>query len=167
MKTVFRTLAAALTASALLPQEAAAQLSTPPVISSDMVLQQGREVPVWGKAAPGERVTVSFGGQKAKAKAAADSTWSVTLKPMQADATPRTLTIKGRKETIELTNVVVGEVWIAAGQSNMQYAMRRQKGFVPPARGVDSAQAELQHPLLRAGKVAYRVYAQRRQPHPR
>ena len=146
MKTVFRTLAAALTASALLPQEAAAQLSTPPVISSDMVLQQGREVPVWGKAAPGERVTVSFGGQKAKAKAAADSTWSVTLKPMQADATPRTLTIKGRKETIELTNVVVGEVWIAAGQSNMQYAMRRQKGFVPPANGVDSAQAELQQP---------------------
>ena len=85
---------------------ASAQLSTPPVISSDMVLQQGREVPVWGKAAPGERVTVTFGKQKVKAKAAADSTWSVSLEPMEADATPRTLTIKGKEQTLEYTNEV-------------------------------------------------------------
>ena len=133
-------------AAAMAAAAASAQLSTPPVISSDMVLQQGREVPIWGKAAPGERVTVSFGGQKARAKAAADSTWSVTLKPMQATATPRTLTIKGRRETLEYTNVVVGEVWVAAGQSNMQYPMRRGKVFVAPARGVDSAQVELRQP---------------------
>ena len=125
---------------------ASAQLSTPPVISSDMVLQQGREVPVWGKAAPGERITVTFGKQKVKAKAAADSTWSVSLKPMEADATPRTLTIKGKEQTLEYTNVVVGEVWVAAGQSNMQYPMRRGKVFAAPACGVDSAQVELQQP---------------------
>ena len=125
---------------------ASAQLSTPPVISSDMVLQQGREVPVWGKAAPGERVTVTFGKQKVKAKAAADSTWSVSLEPMEADATPRTLTIKGKEQTLEYTNVVVGEVWVAAGQSNMQYPMRRGKVFAAPACGVDSAQVELRQP---------------------
>lgn len=133
-------------AAAMAAAAAKAQLSTPPVISSDMVLQQGREVPIWGKAAPGERVTVSFGGQKARAKAAADSTWSVTLKPMEATATPRTLTIKGKGQTIEYTNVVVGEVWVAAGQSNMEYSMRRHKAFVAPAHGVDSAQLELRKP---------------------
>lgn len=125
---------------------AQAKLTTPPVISSNMVLQQGRTVPIWGKAAPGERITVTFGRQKQKAKAAADSTWRVELQPMQADATPRALTIKGRSEVIECENVVVGEVWIAAGQSNMEYSMRRHKAFVPPAKGVDSAEIEMQKP---------------------
>lgn len=129
-----------------------AQLSTPPVLSSDMVLQQGRPVPVWGKAAPGERITVTFGKHKARARAASDSTWSVTLSPMQATATPRTLTIKSRNQSLEYTNVVVGEVWIAAGQSNMQYPMRRGKAFAAPARGIDSAAVELQkapNPMIR------------------
>lgn len=135
-----------------------ARISTPPILSSDMVLQQGRPVPVWGKAAPGERITVTFGKQKTSTRAAADSSWRVTLKPMAASATPRTLTIKGRRETIEYTNVVVGEVWIAAGQSNMQYSMRRHKAFVPPAHGVDSAIVEMQKPA----NAMLRVYVSAR-----
>ena len=135
-----------------------ARISTPPILSSDMVLQQGRPVPVWGKAAPGERITVTFGKQKTSTRAAADSSWLVTLKPMAASATPRTLTIKGRRETIEYTNVVVGEVWIAAGQSNMQYSMRRHKAFVPPAHGVDSAIVEMQKPA----NAMLRVYVSAR-----
>ena len=135
-----------------------ARISTPPILSSDMVLQQGRPVPVWGKAAPGERITVTFGKQKTSTRAAADSSWRVTLKPMAASATPRTLTIKGRRETIEYTNVVVGEVWIAAGQSNMQYSMRRHKAFVPPAHGVDSAIVEMQKPT----NAMLRVYVSAR-----
>lgn len=126
--------------------QAQAQLSTPPVISPNMVLQQGQPVKIWGKAAPGERVTVSFAKQKATARTAEDSTWSVTLKAMKASATPRTLTIKGRRQKLEYTDVVVGEVWIAAGQSNMEYSMRRNKAFVPPAQGADSAALELQKP---------------------
>lgn len=135
-----------------------ARISTPPILSSDMVLQQGRPVPVWGKAAPGERITVTFGKQKTSTRAASDSSWRVTLKPMAASATPRTLTIKGRRETIEYTNVVVGEVWIAAGQSNMQYSMRRHKAFVPPAHGVDSAIVEMQKPA----NAMLRVYVSAR-----
>ena len=56
------------------------------------------------------------------------------------------MTIKGRRETLTYTNVVVGEVWIAAGQSNMEYSMRRHKAFVAPAHGVDSSQIEMRKP---------------------
>lgn len=131
---------------------ATARLSTPSIISPNMVLQQGRDVPIWGKAAPGERITVAYGKQRIRTVAAADSAWKALLRPMAADATPRTLAIKGKTETLAYGNVVVGEVWIASGQSNMAYSMARGKGFAPPARGVDSAAIELekpQNPMIR------------------
>jgi len=131
---------------------ATAQLSTPSVISSNMVLQQGRNVPIWGKATPGERITVAYSAQRVRTVALKDSTWRATLKPMKADATPRTLTIKGKNATLAYNNVVVGEVWIASGQSNMAYSMKRSKSFVPPAKGEDLAAMELekpQNPMIR------------------
>ncbi len=123
-----------------------AQLSVADIISSNMVLQRERPVPVWGKAAAGERITVSFGKQRVKTKAAADGSWRVSLKPMAADATPQTLTVKGKKNTLTFDNVVVGEVWIASGQSNMEYSMKRHKSFVAPKYGVDSAEVEMTKP---------------------
>ena len=96
------------------------KLATSPVISSDMVLQREKPVHIWGTANAGERVTVSFDKQKIKVKADAEGKWIATLQPMKANATPQNLVIKGKKESLIYNNVVVGEVWIAAGQSNMQ-----------------------------------------------
>src|SRR3989442_13113987 len=96
-----------------------ANVSLPDVISEGMVLQQGQAVPIWGKADPGEVVTVRFAGQSKKASAAMDGTWLVRLDPLRANATPATMRISG-KNTIELQNILVGEVWLVAGQSNMQ-----------------------------------------------
>src|SRR2546425_9396374 len=83
-----------------------ANVSLPDVISEGMVLQQGQAVPIWGKADPGEVVTVRFAGQSKKASAAMDGSWRVKLDPMRANATPATLIVFGRNN-IELKNILV------------------------------------------------------------
>ncbi len=89
------------------------------VFSDHMVLQRDRDLPVWGWADPGEEVTVSFAGQTASTKAAADGSWSVTLKPLTLNKEGAKLTVNG-KNRIELNDVLVGDVWLCGGQSNME-----------------------------------------------
>jgi len=88
---------------------------------TNMVLQRGKSLNVWGWAAPGEKVTVSFAGQQANATAAADRSWQVTLKAMPANNRPQTMTVKGKSKTLTLENILVGDVWLLGGQSNMQW----------------------------------------------
>lgn len=92
------------------------------------VLQQGTAVPVWGWADDGDKVTVEFGGQKASTTAKAGQ-WSVKLKNLKPGA-PGTLrvsavTAKGENTLLQVTDVVVGEVWVASGQSNMEWPLSR------------------------------------------
>ncbi|MFA6289519.1 MAG: sialate O-acetylesterase [Opitutaceae bacterium] len=86
------------------------------------VLQQEANVPVWGTAGEGEKVTVQFDGQSATATAK-DGKWMVHLKPHKAGG-PFELTVAGEANTITLKNVLVGEVWVCSGQSNMQFGLR-------------------------------------------
>ena len=86
--------------------------------SNNMVLQREMPVPVWGTADAGENVTVAFAGQKVNGKADSDGKWMVKLKPLKTSVDPRTMTIKG-KNTLTFENVLVGEVWLCSGQSNM------------------------------------------------
>src|SRR4051812_22155337 len=95
----------------------------PDVIASSMVLQQRQKVPIWGTAEPGESVTVTIGRQKRTAVADANGKWRVGLGPMKATFTPLTMTVAG-KNTIELQDILIGEVWVVAGQSNMQRLLR-------------------------------------------
>lgn len=96
---------------------ARAELKLPAVISSHMVLQRDVPVPIWGQADPGEQITVTFREQKLTATSGDDRKWQVKLGPLQAGG-PDTLTISGSK-TVTLEDVLVGEVWIGSGQSNM------------------------------------------------
>lgn len=84
-----------------------------------MVLQQKHKVKIWGWADARERVTVEFNGQSAQTRADKEGTWEVLLEPMQAGG-PHTMTIKG-KNTLTLDNVLIGEVWLCGGQSNMEW----------------------------------------------
>ena len=93
----------------------------PSLFGSHMVLQRDQEDRVWGRAEPGEDVTVSIGKQVKTTKAGPDGKWLVTLDPMPAGG-PHTLTVVG-KNTITLGDVLVGEVWLCSGQSNMQLAV--------------------------------------------
>jgi sialate O-acetylesterase len=99
---------------------------TPAVLFADhAVLQQGREIPVWGTASNGERVTVEFAGQKL-ATTAKDGRWLVRLRPVPAGG-PYSLTISGQNR-ITRSDVLVGEVWICSGQSNMERQLGPREG---------------------------------------
>src|SRR5436190_9748100 len=86
---------------------ASANVSLPDVISDGMVLQQNQKVPIWGKADPGEAVTVRFGAQSKSTTATAEGEWLIKLDPLKASATPATMNVAGRN-TLELKNILVG-----------------------------------------------------------
>ncbi|MDR1962479.1 MAG: sialate O-acetylesterase [Planctomycetaceae bacterium] len=113
-----------------------ADVRLPSIIGSNMVLQQKLANPIWGWAEAGEDVTVSINGQTKSAKAGTDGKWSVVLDPQEVGG-PFTLTIKGKNE-LTLENVLVGEVWLASGQSNMQWNVQNSTNS-----GNDIKQADL------------------------
>ena len=91
------------------------------LFQSNMVLQRDKPIAIWGWAAPGDTVTVTFDGRQQTATAAADRSWRVTFPALPASDRPRTMEIKGRGRTLLLENILVGEVWLCAGQSNMEF----------------------------------------------
>ena len=109
--------AAVLIVVAAVTSIALADVKVPPVFSDHMVLQRDLAAPVWGTAEAGEEVAVSIADQSHTAKADAKGNWSVKLNPLKAGG-PHVLSIKG-PNTVELKDVLVGDVWIGAGQSNM------------------------------------------------
>lgn len=113
-------IAAALLTSAALAQ---AEVKVSQLFTPHMVLQRDLANPVWGSAAPGEAVTVTIADQKHSATAGADGKWRVKLSPLPVGG-PLTLTIKGNN-TITIDDVLVGEVWVCAGQSNMQWSVKQ------------------------------------------
>ena len=110
---------------------AQAHVVLPRVLGHNMVLQRDKPVAIWGQAAPGEAVTVQFAGQQPRTVADAAGHWQVLLAPLAASETPADLTISG-SNTIQLHNVLVGEVWLCSGQSNMEYTMRKNSKVTRP-----------------------------------
>lgn len=99
-------------------------LELPSFFTDNMVLQRDSEVRIWGKAAPGSQIVVSFAGQSSQATANADGKWLAKLQPMTASAQGRELQVTGDGTTKTFSDVLVGDIWLCAGQSNMQWALR-------------------------------------------
>jgi sialate O-acetylesterase len=120
-------LAASLVASASLVVSAtsAAAVELAVGFSSQMVLQQGLPLPIWGTATPRERVQVAFAAARAEATTDAAGRWQATLPPQEASREPRPLVITGDHDRVVLEDVLVGEVWLCAGQSNMLLPLAR------------------------------------------
>ena len=95
------------------------------VFQTNMVLQRDKPVTVWGWAETGEKVTVSLGGQIADAVAGPDRSWKVTLNAMPSNATPQVMTIKCKDQRLKLENILVGDIWILGGQSNMEFEINK------------------------------------------
>jgi sialate O-acetylesterase len=127
---------------------ASAEVKLPSILGSHMVLQQGEPVPIWGWADPGEEVTVTFQGNKASAKASSDGKWQVKLPSMKANAKGADLVVKGSNK-IKLADVLVGEVWLCSGQSNMEWTVSR-------SANAKEEIANGKHPLIRHVKVPRR-----------
>jgi len=123
-------------------QEAKQALRLPKIIGSHMVLQRDTELPIWGWAAPGDKVAVRFAGSEAAATADGAGKWMVRLPAMKAGG-PHKLTVTGGKSgKIELEDILIGEVWLCSGQSNMAWRVGR----------ADNSKAEIaaaNHPRIR------------------
>lgn len=96
------------------------------IFTDHMVLQRDLPVTVWGQGQPGERVTVEFAGQRQPATVDKDGRWQVALKPLAASAEPRELVVRSAagQPAAKITDVLVGEVWVGSGQSNMEWTLR-------------------------------------------
>lgn len=107
------------------PLAAALRLGSP--FTDHAVLQREQPVPVWGWADRETTVTVEFAGQKKSAVAAADGAWRVTLDPLPASAAPAGLTVTAGADRVALSDLLVGEVWLASGQSNMVFTLSKSR----------------------------------------
>ena len=104
-----------------------AEVQLPIVISEHMVLQQSAKVPIWGRAEPGEEVSVTLNGQTAKTTAGTNKEWRVELDLKNSPQGPFEMVVQG-ENTITIPDVVVGEVWLASGQSNMYRQLSKTQG---------------------------------------
>jgi sialate O-acetylesterase len=95
------------------------------LFQSNMVVQRDKPIPIWGWATSGETITVTFGEKTQSAAAAADRSWKVELPAMPASSDSRTITVRGKEDAIELTNILVGDVWLLGGQSNMEFELHK------------------------------------------
>jgi sialate O-acetylesterase len=119
-----------------------AEVKLPVIFGDHMVLQQDAQLPVWGTAAPGESVTVTLGAQKGTAIAAADGKWSVKLAPLPAGTPPLTMTVAG-SNTVNFTDVLVGDVWLCSGQSNMEFALTSAQNAQPEIAKANDSQLRI------------------------
>lgn len=95
------------------------------VFQSNMVLQRDKPISIWGWAAAGEKVIVTIGGNEQATTAAEDRAWKVTLPAMAASSDPHALSVTGANMTLTLDNILVGDVWVLGGQSNMEFPLDR------------------------------------------
>jgi sialate O-acetylesterase len=132
-------------------------LSLAPTFGDHAVLQRDKPVPVWGTAGASDSITVTFRGQTAKTSVGPDGRWKLSIGPFGASGDGSDMVIAGRS-TVTLHDVVVGEVWLCSGQSNMEFTVD-DGGFT---YRVDNAQAEIasaNYPLIRQLKVKQTVAA--------
>ena len=125
----------------------ARELKTHGVFSSNMVIQRNAPIVIWGWANPGSTVTVRLGAEEAETTAENDNErWEVVFPARDADANPQTLTVKCGDDTIEMDNIVIGDVWVMNGQSNMAWGLAKTL-----EADMESAQAHL--PLFRQLRI--------------
>ncbi len=111
----------------LLPLSALSQLEMAKCFSGNMILQRDEPIPVWGKAAPGSKVEVTFGNLTRSSVAARDSSWKLYLPAQTATLQSQSLKISSGDTAVQFNNILIGDIWICLGQSNMEWPMIREK----------------------------------------
>lgn len=129
-----------------------AELKLAAIFGDNMVLQQDRPVPVWGWSAPGAEVTVKFAGQTRTTQARANGKWIVRLDALKASNLPEELSVESCATTKTFTNILVGEVWLCSGQSNMEKSIGLQPGQ-KPCFNYQNELATANYPNLRLFKI--------------
>ncbi|WP_342750616.1 sialate O-acetylesterase [Termitidicoccus mucosus] len=128
---------------------AAAAVRLPALLSDGAVLQRGCPIPLWGTAAAGEKITVTFHGQRKEAEADGSGLWRVVLEPEAASDMPSELIVSG-ENIVRVADILVGDVWLCAGQSNMQLELKK-------IRDAAKEIAAANHPSIRQFAIARKV----------
>ncbi len=135
----------------ILTSVAHAEVRLPAIISDNLVLQQGTKVRIWGNATAGERVVVTFQNKSAETVADAEGRWQVFIGPLNKDG-PAELTVKGNN-VLTIKNVLVGEVWLCSGQSNMEWPLANTIGATETV-------AQANYPEIRMFRVEHNTSAE-------
>lgn len=122
---------------------AKAQLKVANLFGDNMMLQRNAKVKVFGWAKKGEKIKLTFNGQSLKTKASKNGAWQITLSPMQALHKGKTMKIQGAKNTIELKNILVGDIYVCGGQSNMQWTVVQAANATEEAKNANFQQIRL------------------------
>ena len=135
-------------------------MSLAPLFTDHAVLQRDKPVPVWGRAAPDERVMVAFRGQTVAASANRDGCWTAWLGPLSATPPGADLSVAGDKGgTAGPYDVVVGEVWLCSGQSNMEFVLNDPHNATFRVQDAEAEVNKARFPLIRQFKVARQLAA--------
>jgi len=135
----------------LLPISGQAQLRLAKIFSSNMVLQREQPIYIWGKGIPGKNVGVGFADEVAIINIKPDSTWIVDFSPQKANSKPQSLSIESAGEKIILNNILIGDIWVCIGQSNMEWPMMKEIHFKKEIKNSDQLLLRFYNPTY-AGK---------------
>lgn len=113
----------------LFPLSVFSQLKIAKIFSSNMVLQRDKPIPVWGNAVAGSKVEIRLGADIRTVAAAKDSSWIVYLPKQTAMLQPQTLTISSGDTAVQLHNILIGDIWLCIGQSNMEWPMKKEMHY--------------------------------------
>lgn len=138
------------------PMAIFAQLQVADVFASNMVLQRDQEIVVWGKAKPGTAISVRFGNHQAKSATDRDSNWNVVLPKQKASAIGQKLSVIGGDDSAVFDNVVIGDIWVCIGQSNMEWPMRKEMHWKEEVNASAHADIRICNPPP-AGRYVYGV----------
>lgn len=138
----------------LVPAVATAQLRVAPIFSDNMVLQRDKPIRVWGTAVPGQEVVVAFGTEREVSVAEADSSWWVEFSRRPASKDPLSIVVRSGDEVMDLNNLLIGDLWLCIGQSNMEWPLSKEKHFQEGLAANDQRLLRLYNPTY-AGKNIY------------
>lgn len=141
---------------AVFPFFAGAQLRLAKIFSDDMVLQRNQPVKIWGKAIPGKPVQVSFAKENRKTVVQTDSNWTVIFNKQNASIQPQSFSVISGDEKIEIKNILIGDIWLCIGQSNMEFPMQKEMHYKEALPNSTQPLIRLYNPAY-AGKNTYNV----------
>lgn len=140
----------------MIAQLVSAELTLSRMFSSNMVLQRDETIAIYGTATAGSEVKVVLGGQVQIANIDAKGQWKVVFRPLKASSIPVELTVGSGNEMLKLHNILVGDVWICTGQSNMEWPLKREKHFAEEQNKLDNKLLRINNPVP-AGRYVYGV----------
>lgn len=133
-----------------------AQVKLAKIFSNNMVLQQNEPIRIWGKANPGETILVEFANEKQSFKVNQDSSWMVTFKSQKFNTNGQSLKVQSTAQKIEIQNILIGDVWLCIGQSNMEWPMMREMHYKSEIKESNQANLRFYNPSY-AGKNTYNI----------